>query len=294
METIPAKTIVTRTKSPGSWFGVDYNMNLYRGCCHGCIYCDSRSDCYGIEHFDRVRVKENCLQIVRDELRRKVLRGVVGTGSMSDPYNPLEREYRYTRHALELLSAFGFGAAIATKSDLITRDMYVLREIRQQMPVLCKLTVTTAGDALAAKIEPYAPLPSARFKAIERLSAAGLFSGVLLMPVLPFLEDNVSGVCEIVRQAADAGAKFIYPSFGVTCRDRQREYYYRQLDAEFPGLRAKYVRQYGTGYYCASPRTKELWAAFTEACVQRGILFDMKTIIRAYKSGYDEPQISLF
>lgn len=294
METIPARTIVTRTKSPGTWFGVDYNMNLYRGCCHGCIYCDSRSDCYAIEQFDRVRVKESCLEIVRDELRRKASRGVVGTGSMSDPYNPFEREYQYTRHALELISAFGFGAAIATKSDLITRDIDVLREIRQQMPVICKITVTTADDTLAAKTEPHAPPPSTRFRAMEQLSAADLFTGALLMPVLPFLGDSVSGVLSIVRQAGDAGAKFIYPLFGVTCRDRQREYYYRQLDKEFPGLRAKYAKQYGTEYFCASPRTKELWEAFTEACVQRGILFDMKTIIRAYKSGYDEPQISLF
>ena len=122
IETVPAKTIVTRTKS-SEWFGTDYNMNLYRGCCHGCIYCDSRSDCYRIDHFDQVRIKENALQIVRDDLRRKVKPGVVGTGSMSDPYNPYERDLEATRFALELLAAFGFGAAIATKGTLITRDI---------------------------------------------------------------------------------------------------------------------------------------------------------------------------
>lgn len=294
MDTVPAKTIVTRTKSPGAWFGIDYNMNLYRGCCHGCIYCDSRSACYGIEDFDRVRVKQGCLEIVRDELRRKVKTGVVGTGAMSDPYNPFEREHQYTRHALELLSAFGFGAAIATKSDLITRDIDILGEIRSQMPVLCKLTVTTADDALAARVEPHAPPPSARFRAMERLSAAGLFTGVLLMPVLPYLEDSRENVLEIVRRAHGAGARFIYPAFGMTCRERQREYYYGRLDEHFPGLRDKYVRRYGARYVCTSPRARELWAAFTEACAAYGILFDMKTIIRASRQGYAERQLTLF
>ena len=96
MKYIPAKTIVTKMKSPSSWFGIDYNMNIYKGCCHGCIYCDSRSDCYRIENFDQVRAKENALQIIRDELRRKNKRGVVGTGSMSDPYNPFEKELNLT------------------------------------------------------------------------------------------------------------------------------------------------------------------------------------------------------
>lgn len=294
MDTIPAKTIVTRVKSPGGWFGIDYNMNLYRGCSHGCIYCDSRSACYRIDDFDHVRVKANCLQIVRDELRRKARRGVVGTGAMSDPYNPFERAQTYTRHALELLGAFGFGVAIATKSDLITRDTDVLCEIRAQAPVLCKLTITTADDALAAKIEPNAPSSSARFAALEKLSAAGLFSGVLLMPVLPFLEDTAQNVREIVRRAHEAGARFIYPAFGMTCRERQREYYYNRLDEIAPGLRERYAQRYGMRYVCTSPRAKALWAVFTEECAARGLLFDMKTIIRAYKAPYHEPQLSLF
>ena len=125
MEYVPAKTIVTRTKST-AWFGIDYNMNIYRGCCHGCIYCDSRSACYQIDHFDTVRAKEDALRIIRDDLRRKVKTGVVGTGAMSDPYNPFEKKEELTRHALQLVDAFGFGAAIATKSDLILRDIDIL------------------------------------------------------------------------------------------------------------------------------------------------------------------------
>ena len=142
MQTVPAKTIVTRCKSTG-WFGYAYNMNIYRGCCHGCIYCDSRSDCYRIDDFDTVRAKENALAVIRDDLRRKVRTGVVGTGAMSDPYNPFEAGELLTRHALELLNAFGFGVGIATKSDLILRDIDILQEIRTQSPVIAKLTVTT-------------------------------------------------------------------------------------------------------------------------------------------------------
>lgn len=201
MEYIPAKTIVTKTKAPSKWFGIDYNMNIYKGCCHGCIYCDSRSDCYQIDDFDRVRIKENALQIIRDDLRRKTRSGVVGTGAMSDPYNPLEQTQMLTRHALELCDAFGFGAAIATKSALMERDIDILQSIAEHSPVLLKVTVTTTDDQLAEKIEPRVSLPGRRLQMIETLSRNNLYTGILLMPVLPFLEDNTKNIGEIIRQA---------------------------------------------------------------------------------------------
>ena len=294
METVPAKTIVTRVKN--GWFGNDYNMNIYRGCCHGCIYCDSRSECYHIDDFDRVRVKENALAIIRDDLRRKVRTGVVGTGSMSDPYNPFEKELQLTRHALELLDAYGFGVDIATKSDLIVRDIDILTGIREHSPVLCKLTVTTADDALAARLEPHAPPPSARLTAIRRLSGSGLFAGILLMPVLPFLEDNEENVLEIVRRAAENGARFIYPAFGVTLRQNQRVYFLDRLEEAFPGrgLKDTYIRRYGETYECRSPRAKALWEAFRQACDRCGLLYEMRDIVRAYRQGYGDGQLSLF
>ena len=135
IEYIPAKTIVTKTKD-SQWFGIDYNMNIYRGCCHGCIYCDSRSDCYHIKDFDQVKAKENALMLIRNDLRRKVKKGVVGTGSMSDPYNPFEKNLNLTRHSLELIDAFGFGIAIATKSTLILRDTDILESIKEHSPIL--------------------------------------------------------------------------------------------------------------------------------------------------------------
>lgn len=290
---IPAKTIVTRTKS-AAWFGTEYNMNIYRGCCHGCIYCDSRSDCYRNPDFSTVHPKADALRIIRDDLRRKIKPGVVGTGAMSDPYNPLEERLELTRHALELLAAFGFGVAIDTKGTLITRDTDVLQEIKAQSPVLCKITVTCAEDAMAEKIEPHAPPSSGRFAAIRALSDAGIFAGVLLMPVLPFLTDTTENIGALVRRAADSGARFIYPAFGMTMRDGQREYFYSQLDRLFPGMRERYAKRYGTRYTCTSPHAKRLYEDFAQACERHGLLYDMKAIAAAYQGGYGGGQLSFF
>ncbi|MBC8535321.1 radical SAM protein [Clostridiales bacterium BX7] len=296
MELVAARSIVTRNKGGADWFGCDYNMNIYRGCCHGCIYCDSRSDCYGIEDFDRVRAKRDALRIIRDDLSRKLRPGVVATGAMSDPYNPFERELLLTRHALELIDAYGFGAAIATKSDLIVRDADVLREIARHSPVLCKFTITTADDALCAKIEPRVTNSTGRFKAVERLSAEGLFCGILLMPVLPFLEDSEENVLALVRRAAQCGARFIYPAFGMTLRQNQREWYYCKLEEQFPGqgLRERYERRYGGRYRCTSPRARELYAAFAGECDRLGIAYRMRDIVALSRLGYGEIQLSLF
>ena len=294
IEYIPAKTIVTRMKKPGEWFGADYNMNIYKGCCHGCIYCDSRSECYGIQEFDKVMAKEDALRIIRDDLRRKVKRGVVATGAMSDPYNPYEKELLLTRHALELCDAFEFGIAIATKSSLLTRDIDVLSDIKEHSPVLCKVTVTTTDAALAARVEPNAPSPARRMEAVARLAEAGLFAGVLLMPVLPFLEDNVENVRAVAEAAAEAGARFVYPAFGMTLRDQQREYYYQALEKGFPGLAERYRRQYGPRYECPSPWAKALWAALEERCRALGLLCRMRDITAAYQRGYGERQLTFF
>lgn len=293
MEEIPAKTIVTRTKST-AWFGTEYNMNIYRGCSHGCIYCDSRSSCYGITDFDRVKVKKDALRIIRDDLRRKVKTGVVATGSMSDPYNPLEKELKLTRHGLELLSAFSFGVAIATKSTLVTRDIDILTEIKGHSPVIVKMTVTTGDDALSHKLEPGAPLSSRRFRALEELAGHGIFCGVLLMPVLPYITDSAENIREVVRLAGEAGARFVYPSLGVTMRENQREHLLSRLEALCPGMEAKYRSRYGSSYRCPVPKARELWPVFKEECTRRGLLYKMPDIISGYKTGYGDSQLSWF
>lgn len=295
VEYVPAKHILIRNRST-EWFGTDHTVNLYRGCCHGCIYCDSRSRCYGIGDFDRVRAKADALRILRDDLQRKVKPGLVGMGSMSDPYNPFEKELELTRKALMLLDAYGFGVAVATKSDLISRDMDLYRSIASHSPVICKVTVTTADDALAAKLEPGAPTPTRRLAAVRALSQAGIFTGVLLMPVLPFLEDSLENVLAVTEAAAKAGARFVYPAFGMTLRDDQRAHYLKELEERFPGkdLAARTVRQYGERYWCTSPNAKRLWGAFSARCRELGLFYEMKHIVSAAQVGYGDRQLSFF
>ena len=294
MEFIPAKTILSGYSEQNSWFGNNYNMNIYKGCSHGCIYCDSRSECYRVDNFDEVRAKGNALALIERELQSKRRKGVVGTGAMSDPYNPLEKNYQLTRGALELINRFGFGVSIATKSDLIVRDIDILKEIAKHSPVLVKITVTTADDLLCSKIEPNAAVSSRRFRAIKTLSQEGIFTGVLLMPVLPFIEDTEDNIRKIIDLAYQSGAKFIYPAFGVTLRQNQREWYYKKLDELFPSLKEKYLKSYGNAYECRCLKAKELWILFQHKCDDYGILYTMKDITAGYRDPYQVSQLSLF
>lgn len=294
MNFVPAKTIISGYAENNMWFGCNYNMNIYKGCCHGCIYCDSRSECYGVENFDEVRAKENALALIERDLKSKRRKGVIGTGAMSDPYNPFEKEHELTRGALELINRHGFGVAIATKSDLVLRDIDILKEISTHSPVLIKITITCAEDALCRKIEQRAPLSSQRFEAIKKLSEAGINAGVLLMPVLPFIEDNEENILEIVRRANDSGAKFIYPAFGVTLRQNQRDWYFEKLDELFPSVKQKYIEAFGSAYECRSPKSKELMKLFQRECDKLGISYKMNDIISTYKEGYGDGQLSLF
>ncbi len=294
MDFVPAKTIISGYAENNMWFGCNYNMNIYKGCCHGCIYCDSRSECYGVENFDEVRAKENALALIDRELKSKRRKGVIGTGAMSDPYNPFEKEHRLTRGALELINHHGFGVAIATKSDLVLRDIDILKKISAHSPVLIKITITNAEDELCQKIEPRAPLSSQRFEAIKKLAEAGINAGVLLMPVLPFIEDNEENIGAIIELAHNSGAKFIYPAFGVTLRQNQRDWYFEKLDEHFPSVKQKYIDTFGSAYECRSPKSKELWKLFQFECDKLGILYKMNDIINAYKEGHSDGQLSLF
>lgn len=294
MRLIPAKTIISGYAENNSWFGTNYNMNIYKGCCHGCIYCDSRSECYHVENFDEVRAKENALAIIQRELKSRRKTGVVGTGAMSDPYNPFEKEYCLTRGALSLINEYGFGSAIATKSDLVTRDIDILKEIRRHSPVLIKITVTTCEDELCKRVEPNVSVSSKRFAALTELADNGIFAGILLMPVLPFIEDNADNVLGIVRRAAECGVRFIYAAFGMTLRQNQRDWYYCKLEEQFPGIRQKYVKQFGNSYSCHSPEAEKLWKLFSSECDKYGILYRMEDIIKAYKQGYGVTQLSIF
>jgi DNA repair photolyase len=294
MNFIPAKTIISGYSENSSWFGNNYNMNIYKGCCHGCIYCDSRSECYRVENFDEVRAKENALALIERELKSKRKTGVIGTGAMSDPYNPFEEEFKLTRGALELINRYRFGVSIATKSNLILRDADILKDISMHSPVIVKITITAANDELCKKVEPNVAKTSDRLKAINKLSEKGIFTGILLMPILPYIEDTPENIISIVRLAYENGAKFIYPAFGMTLRQNQRDWYYGKLEELFPSVKEKYIKTYGNAYECRSPRANELKKLFQAECNKLGILYKMKDIISNYKNGYGNVQISLF
>ena len=295
MEFVKAKTILTKVKDGNEWYGVDYNMNLYRGCSHGCIYCDSRSDCYHIDNFDIVKGKENMLNILENELSKKRIKGVVGIGAMSDTYNPMEIKYKQTRGALQLISKYDFGVSIDTKSNLILRDIDLLKEINSKNSVIIKFTITTPDDNLSKIIEPKVCVSSKRLEAIKTLNDNGIFAGIMMNPVLPFITDKEEDIKKLVRIASEYGAKFIHTYMGMTLRENQRAYYFDKLDENFPGLKDKYIKNYGDKYNCLVPNCKNLYKVFTDECNKYGILYKMNEIIKAYKKeSANNEQITLF
>lgn len=294
MKFIDSKTIVSRTKSPNMWFGNKFNMNIYRGCSHGCIYCDSRSDCYQIENFDEVTAKKDALRIIEMELRCKRSTGIVGTGAMSDPYNPYERKYKLTRGALELINLYGFGINITTKSDLVIRDMDILKDINKHSPVCISITITASADSLSQKIEPFAPMSSRRFNALSKLSERGIYAGILMMPLLPFISDNEENIVSIIRKGAESGIKYIYPSLGMTLRSGNREYFYDKLNQIYPGMPEKYRTSFGYSYECLSPCYKNLWEVFVKECNKHNISYRMSDIIKGAEESSGTKQLSLF
>ena len=295
MEFVKAKTILSKVKNGDYWYGVDYNMNLYRGCSHGCIYCDSRSNCYHIDNFDVPKGKENALLILEKELSKKKDNGVIGIGAMSDTYNPNEKQYEQTRGALKLISKYNFGVSIDTKSDLILRDLDLLKDINLKNNVIIKFTITTPNDELSKIIEPHVCVSSKRFRAMKILSDNGIFTGIMMNPVLPFITDGEDDIKKLVKLAYDNGAKFIHTYMGMTLRENQRDYYFEQLDKNFNGLKDKYIKYYGERYNCVVPNYKALYKVFVNECNKYGLLYNMSDIIKAYKKEIkNSEQISLF
>lgn len=301
IEMVEAKSILSPYMASG-WFGGNYNMNIYRGCCHGCIYCDSRSECYGVTDFDTVRAKANALAILEAELRSKRKNGFVITGAMSDGYNPYERELELTRGALKLVSRYGYGAIIHTKSDLVTRDIDLLAEIAAGYSAAVNLTITTADDSLCEKLERNVCVSSKRFEAIKKLSSAGIACGVLLTPILPFVNDTEENISEIVIRAQESGARWVYAGdagmggFGVTLRQNQRDYFLEHIDRLLPGMKRRYIRQFGMDYICSSPENGRLWPVFESLCKKLGLAYKMSDIIEIYapEDTVNDGQVSLF
>lgn len=273
---ITARTLLSPVKYPDPWFGLKYTMNLYRGCQHQCIYCDSRSECYQIENFNQeVLVKTNAVELLQAELPRKRVKGTIGIGSMNDPYMPLEAKLNLTGRALQVIAQHQFPVHIITKSDLVLKDLETLLQINR-IYLAVSFTITTADDDLGRKVEPGAPLVSQRFRAMEILASHGILTGITLMPVLPFIEDQEENIAAIVTRAHDCDAAYILPAFGMTLRDRQRTYYYRQLDRLFPGLRQKYELHFGQRYSCSTPNASHLEVILRELCDRFGLATRLK------------------
>ena len=271
-------------------------MNLYRGCQHGCIYCDARSRCYHMDHpFEDVAVKENAIELLTDALSRKRRPCMIGTGAMSDPYTPLERELMLTRQALEVIDRFGCGVAIQTKSDLILRDLDILSRINDRSKAVVQMTLTTMDDALCRLIEPNVAVTSKRIAALKEFQRAGIPTVVWLCPLMPELNDTPENIRGIVESCADAGVRgIIHFGMGLTLRDGSREHCYAQLDRKFPGLKEHYIRTYGNAYELSSPRSRELSRLFHSLCGKYGIMHDNDQIFR-WMARLSEPgQLSFF
>lgn len=287
---IPAKKIVSnKADIHHLWFGYDYTMNLYQGCHHGCIYCDSRSNCYHIDNFDQVKVKKDVISLLSKELCTKKRKGIIALGAMSDPYNHYEPQLKITHQALNVISQTGFGVMLTTKSHTILNDLELLKKINQKHSVLVNITITCADDNLSNLIEPNVSPSSKRFEAIKILRDNNIYAGVLMTPILPFINDTVDNIKSIVYQAHLVNASFIFPLFGVTLRENQRDYFFEQIDQLFPGTKELYLKTFGYNYLCNSPQQELLTQVFINECNKYNIIYEMDDIIKGYKKLTYEP-----
>ncbi|MDR1950851.1 MAG: radical SAM protein [Bacteroidales bacterium] len=272
-------------------------MNLYRGCTHGCIYCDSRSTCYQINHdFEDIEIKANAPQILEAQLKRKRVKGMIATGSMCDPYIHLENDLKITRQCLEIIERYGFGVAVLTKSARILRDLDILKTINEKTRCVVQITLTTFDENLCKKIEPNVSTTFERFHALETMRDTGIPTVVWLGPILPFIndtEENLMGLLDYCKKANVRG--ILGFGFGVTMREGSRDYFYRCLDEKFPGIKEKYIRQFGNSYICNSPNNSRLNAVFQAFCKQENIIHKPKDVF-AYLHEFEtkKQQMSLF
>lgn len=274
-------------------------MNIYRGCTHGCIYCDSRSRCYGFTHpFEDIEVKRNAPALLEQKLRSKRKKCMIGTGAMCDPYLHCEEELRLTRACLEIIDRYGFGVSVLTKSDRILRDLDLLGSIQDKSKAVAQMTLTTWDDRLCRIIEPEVCVTSRRLEVLRTMKEAGIPTVVWMTPLLPFINDTKENLKGILEGCLEAGVKGILCfGMGLTLREGNREYFYQALDRHFPGLRREYQRRYGNAYELPSPRHRELQQIFDDTCAKAGILYrpeDIFAYLREFPENKGYTQLSLF
>lgn len=290
MHFVDAKGLLTGS---GGHFG----MNIYRGCSHGCIYCDSRSKCYQFTHpFEDIEVKQNAPELLESALRSKRKRCMIGTGSMSDPYMHCEEKLGLMRRCLEIISKYEFGVSPLTKSDMILRDIDLLDEINRKAKTVVQMTLTTYDDDLCKILEPNVCNTKRRIEVLEKLSERGIPIVVWLTPICPYINDTPENITAILEECARVGVKgVICFDMGLTLREGDREYYYAALDKHFPGVKDKYIVRYGNAYEVPSPNSRELMELFRQTCKKHGMLFrpdDCFKYIEEFPDKYE--QMSFF
>lgn len=266
-------------------------MNIYRGCTHGCIYCDSRSKCYHMEHkFEDIEVKENAVELLEQALSNKRKKCMVGTGAMTDPYIPLERELKHMRQCLQVIERHGFGFACITKSDLILRDMDLLKKINEKSKCVVCMTLTTYDEDLCRIIEPGVCTTKRRFEVLCQFRDAGIPTIVWLCPLLPYINDTEENINGIIDMCIEAKVKGILNfGMGLTLRDGSRDYFFENLDKHFPGLKERYMREFRNSYDVPSPRGRELYNLFRKRCRENGFMYSSRAIFN-YLETYEEKE----
>lgn len=269
--------------------------NLYRGCSHGCIYCDSRSKCYQMDHdFEDIEVKENAPELLEKALKSKRKKVMIGTGSMSDSYQHCEKKLGLTRKFLELIDRYEFGASVITKSDLVMRDIDLFDSINRKAKSVLQMSLTISDDKLSKIIEPNVCTTTRRYQVLKEFQKRNIPTVVWMSPFLPFLTDTEENLRTILDYCIDAGVKgIICFGIGMTLRAGDREYYYRALDKNFPGLSVEYMKRYGDAYEVNSPDNVRLMKIFNSVCEKYKIIHTPNECFR-YLSEMPERQMSLF
>ncbi len=290
MHFVDAKGILTGSSG-------HFGMNIYRGCTHGCIYCDSRSTCYQFTHpFEDIEVKQNAPELLEKALRSKRKKGMIGTGAMSDPYMHCEEELRLTRKCLQIILENGFGAAVQTKSDRILQDIDLLSEINRSTKCVVQMTLTTYDDDLCRILEPNVCNTKRRIEVLKEMQKKGIPTVVWLTPILPYINDTEENISAILNECVRVGVKGVIDfGMGLTLREGDREYFYAALDKHFPGMKERYIKRYGNAYDLASPKSRELRKLFRSICKDNGLMCDPE---ECFKYMYELPekyqQMSIF
>lgn len=274
-------------------------MNIYRGCTHGCIYCDSRSLCYQMQHdFEDIEVKQNAPELLEQSLRRKRKKCMIGTGSMCDPFMHCEEKLKLTHKCMEIIDRYGFGFSVMTKSDRILDELELLESINEKAKCVLQMTLTTCDERLSRILEPNVCITKRRYEVLKIMQQKGIPTVVWLSPLLPYINDTEENFKGLLDMCFDAGVRgIVCYGIGLTLRDGNREYFYAQLDRYFPGIKEKYIRRYGNSYECLSDNNETLMKLFHNECEKRGVLHNIEDVfayIQEFEMRDKWEQLSLF